>query len=110
MRSRVMPGSLVTMERRVPVKRLKSVDLPTLGRPTMTRDGSFGAMRGRGRMVRNRGGGAILHCTVSGIELKAVIEGRPGRQVPGRHDEWDAQNERGNGTLQKMIVKKKSGH
>src|SRR5271169_80102 len=41
MRSRVMPGSLVTMERRVPVKRLKSVDLPTLGRPTMTSDGNF---------------------------------------------------------------------
>src|SRR5258708_35017035 len=38
MRSRVMPGSLVTMERRVPVRRLKSVDLPTLGRPTITRD------------------------------------------------------------------------
>src|SRR6267154_2167298 len=35
-----MPGSLVTMARRVPVKRLKSVDLPTLGRPTMTSDGS----------------------------------------------------------------------
>src|SRR5207248_3108838 len=31
MRSRVMPGSLVTMERRVPVKRLNSVDLPTAG-------------------------------------------------------------------------------
>src|SRR5580704_11979189 len=41
MRSRVMPGSLVTIARRVPVKRLKSVDLPTLGRPTMTSDGSF---------------------------------------------------------------------
>src|SRR5580658_4103653 len=40
MRSRVMPGSSVTMERRVPVRRLKSVDLPTLGRPTMTSDGS----------------------------------------------------------------------
>src|ERR1700739_3733475 len=44
MRSRVMPGSLVTMERRVPVRRLKRVDLPTLGRPTMTRDGSLCAM------------------------------------------------------------------
>src|SRR5882672_7482675 len=44
MRSRVMPDSLVTMERRVPVKRLKSVDLPTLGRPTMTRDGRRSAM------------------------------------------------------------------
>src|SRR6266446_6068046 len=41
MRSRVIPGSLVTMARRVPVRRLKSVDLPTLGRPTITRDGSF---------------------------------------------------------------------
>src|SRR6266567_3399529 len=44
MRSRVIPGSLVTMARRVPVKRLKSVDLPTLGRPTMTRDGSRSAI------------------------------------------------------------------
>src|ERR1700736_5475221 len=44
MRSRVMPGSSVTIARRVPVRRLKSVDLPTLGRPTITRDGSFSAM------------------------------------------------------------------
>src|SRR5579863_5302434 len=41
MRSRVIPGSSVTMARRVPVRRLKSVDLPTLGRPTITSDGSF---------------------------------------------------------------------
>src|SRR6476646_3353370 len=41
MRSRVIPGSLVTIERRVPVRRLNSVDLPTLGRPTITSDGSF---------------------------------------------------------------------
>src|ERR1700726_4197972 len=41
MRSRVMPGSLVTIERRVPVRRLNRVDLPTLGRPTITRLGSF---------------------------------------------------------------------
>src|SRR5579859_1751917 len=44
MRSRVMPGSFVTMERRVPVKRLNSVDLPTLGRPTITKDGSRAVM------------------------------------------------------------------
>src|SRR6202041_1498068 len=44
MRSRVMPGSLVTIERRVAVRRLKSVDLPTLGRPTITMDGSLGVM------------------------------------------------------------------
>jgi hypothetical protein len=41
MRSRVMPGSSVTIERRVPVRRLKSVDLPTFGRPTITMDGSL---------------------------------------------------------------------
>src|SRR5271156_5348989 len=41
MRSRVMPGSFVTIERRVPVRRLNSVDLPTLGRPTITIDGSL---------------------------------------------------------------------
>src|SRR5664279_1412417 len=35
MRSRVMPGSLPTMARRDPTSRLKSVDLPTLGRPTI---------------------------------------------------------------------------
>src|SRR5260370_39140434 len=40
MRSRVMPGSSVTMERRVPVRRLNSVDLPTLGRPAMTINGN----------------------------------------------------------------------
>ena len=40
MRSRVMPGSSPTMERREPVRRLKRVDLPTLGRPQM-------AMRGK---------------------------------------------------------------
>src|ERR1700733_15648402 len=41
MRSRVIPGSLVTIERRVPVRRLNSVDFPTLGRPTVTIDGSL---------------------------------------------------------------------
>src|ERR1700688_678985 len=44
MRSRVMPGSSVTIARRVPVKRLNNVDLPTLGRPTITSDGKFCAM------------------------------------------------------------------
>src|ERR1700674_5763219 len=45
MRSRVIPGSLVTMERRAPVSRLKSVDLPTFGRPTKTSDGSLFGIR-----------------------------------------------------------------
>src|SRR6266852_8611801 len=64
MRSRVMPGSLVTMARRVPVKRLKSVDLPTLGRPTRTIDGrrsGIGLCAGRtmGAVARN----AIFQCS-----------------------------------------------
>src|SRR5277367_5705270 len=41
MRSRVIPGSLVTIERREAVSLLKIVDLPTLGRPTITTEGSF---------------------------------------------------------------------
>src|SRR5262249_51195779 len=40
MRSRVIPGSSVTMERRRPIKRLKSVDLPTFGRPTIAMSGN----------------------------------------------------------------------
>src|SRR5579864_6819084 len=44
MRSRVIPGSSVTIDRRVPVSRLKIVDLPTLGRPTITTEGSFSAI------------------------------------------------------------------
>jgi hypothetical protein len=32
------------MDRRVPVSRLKSVDLPTLGRPKITSDGSICVM------------------------------------------------------------------
>src|SRR5688572_15998277 len=34
MRSRVIPGSAVTIDRRLPIRRLKRVDFPTLGRPT----------------------------------------------------------------------------
>src|SRR5436190_21807401 len=36
MRSRVIPGSSPTIARRCPVMRLKRVDFPTLGLPTMT--------------------------------------------------------------------------
>src|ERR1700676_1386735 len=41
MRSRVIPGSLVTIDLRVPVSRLNKVDLPTFGRPTITSDAIF---------------------------------------------------------------------
>src|ERR1700727_174275 len=43
MRSRVIPGSSPTIERRLFVNRLNNVDLPTLGRPTMATSGSASA-------------------------------------------------------------------
>src|SRR5579859_8177089 len=43
MRSRVIPGSSPTIDRRLFVNRLNSVDLPTLGRPTMATSGSASA-------------------------------------------------------------------
>src|SRR6266566_1747250 len=63
MRSRVIPGSLVTIERRVPVSRLKIVDLPTLGRPTITTDGSFSVI-GRHHEPQVRGSEAsnVSYC------------------------------------------------
>src|SRR5439155_13090307 len=64
MRSRVIPGSLVTMARRVPVKRLKSVDLPTLGRPTMTSDGRRSGISSRaGRTTDAAARRAIFQCS-----------------------------------------------
>src|SRR5882762_1870289 len=57
-----MPGSFVTIDRRVPVSRLKSVDLPTLGRPTITSDGSFLFMdNSRGTRARIRGSNVTFH-------------------------------------------------
>src|SRR5579872_5369180 len=44
MRSRVIPGSSPTMARRCPVMRLKRVDFPTLGRPTITTVGRVADM------------------------------------------------------------------
>src|SRR6266852_3883963 len=81
MRSRVIPGSLVTIDRRVPVKRLKSVDLPTFGRPTMTSDGSLWAMdASRAENAQNRGGNAIFHCIGRGVDSRqSKVEGRKTR-------------------------------
>ena len=46
-RSRVIPGSSPTIALRDPTRRLNSVDLPTLGRPTMAIAGvSAGAVLG----------------------------------------------------------------
>src|SRR5215469_2515464 len=41
MRSRVIPGSSPTIDRREPVSRLNSVDLPTLGRPQIAISGDL---------------------------------------------------------------------
>src|ERR1700757_884320 len=40
-----MPGSLPTIARREPTRRLNSVDLPTSGRPTMASRGTFASWR-----------------------------------------------------------------
>src|SRR5271169_702429 len=61
-----MPGISLTIDRRVPVSRLKSVDLPTLGRPKITNDGSICVMvSSGGRTIENRNSAATFHCTAS---------------------------------------------
>src|SRR5579859_3008745 len=70
-----MPGSLVTIERRVPVRRLKRVDLPTLGRPTITRDGAFFVMKVSGRIQPRNSGSQVQPSTVTHLERKS--EGGP---------------------------------
>ena len=56
MRSRVIPGWSYTMARFVPVRRLNSADLPTLGRPTMATRGSLssGILPHSRRLLRRR--------------------------------------------------------
>ena len=48
MRSRVIPGSSPTIDRRDPVSRLNSVDLPTFGRPQIAISGSCPRLRALG--------------------------------------------------------------
>ena len=47
-RSRVTPGRSSTSARRLPTRRLNSVDLPTFGRPTMATEKVMGRTRGLG--------------------------------------------------------------
>src|SRR5262249_40130312 len=49
-RSRVMPGSSPTIDLRLPIKRLKRVLLPTLGRPTIASTGMRFSAAGRSRV------------------------------------------------------------
>jgi hypothetical protein len=79
----------VTMARRVPVKRLNNVDLPTLGRPTITSEGKFWAMNnfelrktvaGRSCEIVARAGIAQnrsrtrINCTASPRQSKTAYE------------------------------------
>src|SRR3974390_929192 len=61
-----MPGSSPTIERRLFVSRLKRVDLPTLGRPTIATSGSASAP-GRVGMTDLRYVGTGISCSRSGI-------------------------------------------
>src|SRR6266478_708003 len=91
MRSRVIPGSLVTIDRRVPVRRLKSVDLPTFGRPTMTSDGSLWAMDmdpSRGECAKSRRQCNLSLYRKSGRQ-STVESGRPKDKICGSGFELD---------------------
>src|SRR6266404_706942 len=82
MRSRVIPGSLVTIERRVPVSRLNNVDLPTLGRPTITSDGSFSFIRSFiriGRLLRRLKRDAATVLEYSSVADAALVHRPPKR-------------------------------
>src|SRR6185369_16773257 len=54
-KSRVDPAMLSTKARDLPVRRLKRVDLPTLGRPTMRTSG-MGGMETPGKDLDRKGG------------------------------------------------------
>src|SRR5215472_10024714 len=77
MRSRVIPGSFVTIERRVPVRRLNRVDLPTLGRPTITMDASCAVMAGNKVIVEGLG---VEKLKNSALSWRSSLRRRSGRR------------------------------
>src|SRR5687767_9368428 len=66
-----MPGSSPTMDRRFPVMALNKVDLPTLGLPTITIDGSRSL------------GGMRLHDSVSNMDRRAFLAASLAGSVAG---------------------------
>src|ERR1041385_3834737 len=64
-----MPGSSPPMARRDPVSRLKSVDLPTLGRPTIATNGAL--------VVWSFSGNSVTHSSAEAPYL--IVNGRCGR-------------------------------
>src|SRR4029077_20150287 len=71
MRSRVIPGSSPTIERRDRRMALNRVDLPTFGRPTITTEGRVGTDT---TMIAHRGGERMF--SLAAVEsLDHVIHG-----------------------------------
>ena len=71
--SRVVPGMSWTTARSSPIRRLNSVDLPTLGRPTMATDDAAARRR------RRRGDSVLAvvgHASSVGAVLRRVLVGR----------------------------------
>src|SRR5919201_95332 len=61
MRSRVVPGTSSTIATRSPTSRLKSVDFPTLGRPTIAAVAFAITASGRDRFGRSESFDPLLH-------------------------------------------------
>ena len=88
--SRVVPGRSWTTERSSPISRLNSVDLPTLGRPTMATEGTGAPARRPARFPATVGGQAGHHLVeqvpgapaVEGADRVGVAETEPGED-PG---------------------------
>src|SRR5271169_4246636 len=89
MRSRVMPGSSVTIERRVPVRRLKSVDLPTFGRPTITMDGSLAVIEIPAGFLAQNGN---LHCSAPSDGAREYSRTAPHAEAGSSHLEQAAED------------------
>src|SRR5215472_10079354 len=75
MRSRVMPGSSPTIERRVPRMALNRVDLPTLGRPTMTMEGSatIDSLIAHSLCALPRLALALQHQLIEGVQQRLTV-------------------------------------
>ena len=89
MLSRVVPGRSWTTERSSPMIRLNSVDLPTLGRPTMATEGADLARFATSSLRRAGLGGQPGH------HLVEQVPGAP--TVQGAHRERVAQAQPGEG-------------
>src|SRR5678815_984266 len=86
MTSRVVPGIAVTIARRVSLKRLKSVDLPTFGRPTSTTEGKW---RRTGRFC-----GSVDRLSLTLYSSYSHFEEDPASHDQGRHRQRSFENRR----------------